>query len=455
MGTSQPTEQTPREGSSPAHARPDADTDKQAVAVEDAERERVGTYLEWEIERVADETSRPGWTPWALVAGLGWVLWQVLALAALQPPTSSTRLFRWCAVLGCFLSGVTLLHGALAADGRGQTGRLRRLSELEVRGTPLLMLLAEYLYYVVVFACAYSQVGWGVLPVAVLSGLVVVVLALGALIDGLVSVPMRAEPSRALGIAMGAVHLGAALVAGRAVSLWLLLKSSSQEGVVVQELRMAGLLVVAFLLLKLLARADAPPPLLATLVTLRRDVALSSISPRTALDHAEIALRGMTAARFAQEMVVDSIALLDNYRKKVEYARGLLADIDAEYARAQEPPRDLDTVLEHRGAGLRESFSDLRDRTKRKFDHLDIVARDASAAFSEATTQIESVRAKARLVNSRELEHEIGALLATELQRAKEANQSVVADLERSRALTLAYHQRWIDRLGEAGRSAP
>jgi hypothetical protein len=262
--------------------------------------EQLAKLLEFEIQRIQTESDRPGWTRWALLVSLSTCAWLALAEAKSETVDFSKALFLALA-LHLTYDLVILLSKLLTPRETG-SGLTRFEKSNSLLGHGRLYFVTNVFRYGGLAAIAFFNPvipsGWltsTVYATVVLQSFVFVVLV-GLSFLGL---PVAQTFPNIRGT--GAIFLILVAVFATAVGhLWstLLMTFTLAE---VATMRLSGLLVVSAVLVSLLARERIRPPLLTTLLDIRRELALSNLEYETARKQTEIALKGMTVSDMYQE----------------------------------------------------------------------------------------------------------------------------------------------------------
>lgn len=284
--------------------------DSQAVTAE-----QLISLLEFETARLQHEEARPGWSKWALFGALGAVLW-LLVSEFDNPPTN----WHTVALLFLLLSLALDLIDAVAStlgesnkeDGgkprflipRGRYGRQRPLALFVLVRSLLLLAILRWLASILPLYSVYAGYLY--------TGLIIFA-AVGMFFISFLSIPLPAPDAYPKSSATPKV----------ARLLWLLMYLAdfitifglsqvllTSVPIEVAAIRTASLLVATLLLLRLLARDNAPSPLLATLSKIRRRLALGELDSTTAKNQIQIAFAGLKASDVLQDDLSVLLALL-------------------------------------------------------------------------------------------------------------------------------------------------
>jgi len=282
---------------------------------------RLTDLLDFEIQRIQTENAQPGWTVWALLGALATSAW--LALAELESQRADT--FKTLLVaLALHLTYDLLVLGSalLSASNASRDKRVRfRLSH---------HILSHGRVYLAVNSARYT----GLLSIAMLNSLVptgwltvcvyavlgsLLLLNLFALMLSFAGIPVP-EPPRGTPIGTRVTVVAAFAVLVIAVGhlsriLFVILTAGD-----IVSMRLGALIAVFAVLASFLARERSHPPLLRTLIDVRRGLALDDLDYETARKQTEIALKGMTVFDMYQ---VQAEQILENLRKVATAAKSI------------------------------------------------------------------------------------------------------------------------------------
>jgi hypothetical protein len=282
-------------------AKPDLSTSEEPREDLKSRTDNLIGLLEFEISRIHAASSRPGWTRWAILVAMSSAVWLGLGELGSKSFSLQSVLFTALVIHTAYDLLVCFSH-LIAAAGRND-----RTNERRYRSTTLLMngrasLTANVARYGVLFAVAWTSpyLADGYDSIIIQSArfaifFVWVPLLVVSSID--VPVAMNASvpsvPHRVVA-AMLVLSTGAALIsvgAGAYPEVW-------ND---IATLRLGGLIVVVLVLACVLAAEATEPPLLETLVDVRRRLGLGELDFQTARGQVDIALRGMTVSSMFQE----------------------------------------------------------------------------------------------------------------------------------------------------------
>jgi len=264
---------------------------------------RVLALLDNEIQYVRSESERPGWTGWALLGAIGAIAWLLL-------DTIEQGAFHWANVgvlvlLGSFSVGAVstlsiALRSSAQPSGRAQATRftLSHRTPSPVR-VVLLLRVAYSVVIIVITSLVRTRIP---LFLALVIWAAHGVLALGLCLLFVityrpVALPMALSTSVLLrrGSLVDVAVYGV-LATGCAISL-----VNSSTAISPDDIRIAGLSLVLYHLLRILAGMGSSVPVLGALVTIRRQLALGQMDIETAIRQTDIALSGLQVSDILQE----------------------------------------------------------------------------------------------------------------------------------------------------------
>lgn len=273
--------------------------------------------LDSEIEAIRDESSSRGWNSYAILAALLAIVWLLLDQVEKGGYSAPATL---AAFVGLFL----IVDACKFMRPRSTTDQSRsryRLSHASIRGSAI-VIHAELLSYISVAVLAvvtHELVNWVSYISAVVLCTALVFAALGALLVSSRPVPVSDSPPRLAELALSAIVV-LALIGGAGYFRGSLHDPETR----IQNVRLAGLMVVAVNLVLILVRDVSRPPLLATLVALRRELSLGTLTPAAAAPQIEMALLGMKAGDLVQEHVRRFLELLGRLNAEALQAEACL-----------------------------------------------------------------------------------------------------------------------------------
>ena len=267
---------------------------------EEAERDRLLGLLDAEIEHLRREGERPGWTRWALMVGVGWVIWQVLGVVD-KGEVVAGDVWLW------FIAFWSLSFGAWWAwdNGRGEgkeeggEGRFRPATEYYWESRGWLVVIAGHCLAVLVLGYLRRDAVWWVLAawVYVSQGLGLLM----CLVSLTMSFSARLVPMRELEEYSGGRFLLAvcSVFGGLSVAVgigYLLAALGTAAGGRTTEFRLAGLWWAGVYLLQTLMGLGGESPLAASLVVLRRRLVLGDAGLESVRREVDVALAGLGVA---------------------------------------------------------------------------------------------------------------------------------------------------------------
>ena len=302
--------------------------DNQAVDVSDtccklhASADQLVQLANQEIQRVRDDNRQPGWTPWALVGALASALW--LFLSSLErSPVRWNQVLALYLVLALIFEGISRLSGLLDAGPARDSkharfwlahtalGSARHYFALELCHTAFLLsvpIICELPFGWLASGGIYLYYGQRMV------GLVLV------LVFSFTRLPihLRLRASRTRDVLSWTALSALLVVAIIAVSTYITeMEPSPGFG----EWRVAGLLCAIALLLLLLAKSRAEPPLLGPLVDMRRDLVLGRMDLDSARRQLDLALTGLEVGGVLQEHVAHIVRTIGTVEELLETAR--------------------------------------------------------------------------------------------------------------------------------------
>lgn len=267
----------------------------------------VLSILDFEIDKIQSEQTRPGWSLWALgaaFAALVWMLTEHLFSPSLNI-VNVLQLFVMFSALWTTRHLFALLQTFGQSSSQAPKGfrwapdTLKRLGAL-IDGAKATAV------FVVSLVCTSGVPAYSRFLAALVYGAMAFFVIVGFLLS-MFRLPVRADYP----------NLSGKLQIGIGIALWVAILitlitvaygfgfavSSSVSGFTSVDMRVAILIVAALFLLKQLAVDYSEPPLLGSLIEIRRDLAFSRVSVEGAVERAEIAILGMNEAAVLQEDV--------------------------------------------------------------------------------------------------------------------------------------------------------
>jgi len=281
------------------------------------EANRLIELLEFEIAQIRSEESRPGWSMWALLGGLATIAWLLTFQIEAGSPNPRNTVF---IVLGLSVLHDSLRWVSLLIEGQAASKPARRLEfthrmfsggrnriVLEIGWSVAMIVIAAWFRPLLpTFAVWAAWLFYGAFLL-----LMLVVLSFSYL---KIPTPKEANPPRGAYIFFGALFvLGVVALFGLAGAIW-----GQDLSPTVNEFRVAGLLAVIIIIVRLLAQGQPRTPLLRTLVDIRRSLGLSKMDVESARRQAEIALAGMTVGEAVQDELGELLSLLEQSSVEIE-----------------------------------------------------------------------------------------------------------------------------------------
>ena len=273
--------------------------------------------LDFEIRRIEADNTRPGWNVWALLGAAGTTVWLALKELEFQHVDISKSLL---IIVGLQLSSnlIFLLTSSLERSDRYPTDEVRIRFTKSLLGTTRTFVVLKLLQYgslgVIVLMDPVIPRQFLTYCVVAYFGLCTLVLAHFLLLS-FSEIPLPEAPRnlpRILKFILWVV-VPAFVVA---VVRWLWSASHYFSLADLATVRFASLSWVAIVLTLMLARQRVRPPLLTTLIDLRRQLGLNEIDYDTARSQTEMALRGLRVSDIFQEQA----------RRFLEYMREVVRE---------------------------------------------------------------------------------------------------------------------------------
>lgn len=284
--------------------------------------------LDSEIDHIRSQIEAPGWSPWALTVAIGYVLW--LFLQELEGESISRADARTIVVVAVSLSlllwAVRFLATATRYEHGSSEGSLRFGWAPAKLGSARLGNLLTLLQSAVLAAATWHYSGDLPRPlVAIALAAYSLVFLAAALLVGISfsRFPLPVADSRwwhkplSLVVALFFLGLGASYL----ISLGAVPTP--------QHVRIAGLAVGVYYLARILAGLDRTPPLLGSLITIRRQVTLDSVDLSAAAEQTEIALIGLRVSELVQPQIRAILRNLNAAAQETRVAAKLFEPVEA------------------------------------------------------------------------------------------------------------------------------
>jgi hypothetical protein len=288
--------------------------------------------LDAEISRLVEEQRAPGWTNWAVLAGVGTLLWAIAGLEHVRYTRSLLLL-----VVAMSLTVDLLLHLRNWLSPSEQ-GPARFVSTKSVAPQRLFFVTYMLRSAALVWAVLWISDDWyDVAVVAVIwaygwNGLV---LGLFPLISSWIDNPLpvgsidtskMASPTVAVGATLHKWSVDLALIVGTLAFGSAALSAWRAGAYAVDDLRFAGAIVaIVFLAGKIVS--DVPNATVNALIAIRRDLAFNFIDASTAINQADIALWGKRFSDVVQKEVSAFLRQLKSCRAECHQISRNLASL--------------------------------------------------------------------------------------------------------------------------------
>src|SRR5688572_29511838 len=275
--------------------------------------ERVLDGIDFEIERLDSQQGRKGWTLWAVLVAIASGLW--LLLDQLQSSVHWLSILQLILCMAVAVEVFTLVNQQLNFSYRKKNlnGRFRPANE-----TNRLQLLIQMVRYASLFCIALIATA-GVrlhyrLIVLIVFGFLSLINAAGFLVlTWMVSVIPAPRKSLVADLILWIIIISLTWSCyGYLSATW-----SSPDRVTLVDVRIAGLIVAITSLLRVLANESTTPPLLFSLIEIRRDLALGRIDVKHGADQLDIAILGLRIEDAFQEDVSKILKLFETVNRKL------------------------------------------------------------------------------------------------------------------------------------------
>jgi len=281
--------------------------------------------IDFEIERIESEQSRPGWTLWAVYGTIASLLW----LLGNEYEKGHVDIFNVAQLLLVLWIVRDVVHYStrqLAPVRHRPYPSPKRFVPATAHFSP-----SEMFFYWIRFVALFflslllmSKIKWFFsVPLLLFYGLMSLIVAIGLIVatyyDPLVitkHVPQkRIADNRKIVITWCLITISI-LISAIAHLNYL---SRYPDLVSLSDLRSAGLLLVLFTILPKSFESEKNKPILGSLTEIRRDLAFGRLSPESGLRNADIAIRGLLIEEKLQEELSAALSLFERF--EVEYDR--------------------------------------------------------------------------------------------------------------------------------------
>jgi hypothetical protein len=275
--------------------------------------DRLVELLEFEVDRIVAEESRPGWTAWALVGSLASALWLLASELESSVVNLQNVLFLFLTFSLAYDCIVRWLPSLIWWQGSPETTPRFRPSHIVLaqgRGATLLE-IGRSIALVVIAAEIRPYVSTPYVVAVYVVYVAVILLGLVGFCMSFLEIPVLPASGRVGWVARAML---AFLVGTGLLALLGLLGVFWRQAILptVPEYRVGGLLLVIMSLLLVLAQRRPQTPVLRTLIGTRRNLVLGRISLDSARRQTEIALMGLTTADVLQHRVEELLAHLQH-----------------------------------------------------------------------------------------------------------------------------------------------
>jgi hypothetical protein len=279
-------------------------------------REDLVRLLEFEINHIRTEEARPGWSTWALIAGLATMLWLLShELQESKPDIDHTLLvfllvsitYDALKIFSKFLKDIPV--------GKGRFVTIR--AQLSPGRSRLMVDAARNVALIAIAVHLRGSLGRAAEILIVLYyGFDTLADLLGLLLSYTdFTVPKQPQtPRLAMNVRIGGLALGCFAALGSAFAF------SNFKMPPQPELRLGGLLFAIGIVVLLVTRSQPKTPLLETLVQIRRAVGLGQLDLDSARRQVDIALEGMNVSDVLQSRLVSLLADLERSGVHLETA---------------------------------------------------------------------------------------------------------------------------------------
>jgi hypothetical protein len=360
-------------------------------------RSSLVELLNNEIDFIVQREQRPGWTIWAVLASLGTLVWLLISQIELASgPLKAVPGF--FIAISIFLGGLDVVSLSLSSSTPLKDSIRARLQTYFDEDRPSLMfeLLRRVTLLLLVFnyTALVSKV-WVVLTaIYLLSPFLFMILSVRL---SYLKLPRQAySPQGELCFSLLLLVFSLGLL----FSAWEFFSSTleSVERIGLSDYRISALLVATVFLLHRLIIQTKPPPLLSTLVELRRSIVFGTIEAKEAIFRADIALAGMRVASVLQldvQKILKLFGELDieaaEMSKRYEKVASILPQVDSPLTRelvsnALELMKGSNEKFEVMG-NLIDEIIRLQDLFSSKYQALEMI-------FSKASPDVESLPSK-------------------------------------------------------------
>ena len=362
--------------------------------------DRLIALVDSEIERIDREEAQSGWTKWALYVGLATLF--ALLLADLEKDSLDLQAVGMV-LLALFVAHDWLVILSMLIDEPTPSPATRRFRLTQQIYGPRrsAMLLALGRYTVLIVLAFHLQ------PFIAAPYTAFLLFFLGSLaVTLLANIVLSAHwfPVAQQYLPLGAKILLLVILVCGAVGVFGIVQSLVTESITVTiaDIRSGAILWAAAVLIGVLAQGQLTNPLRASLLTIRRRLALQELRPDAASQQIDIALQGMTADQLLQHHIAE---ILSDWEKINRRYRSLAAELDEistfistfldiddfRVTADTQTRRDEVHALFKKADQISESIPGLVDRLDKRMQKLDRRASLLTRVFPPSASQIRQI----------------------------------------------------------------
>jgi 5S rRNA maturation endonuclease (ribonuclease M5) len=289
--------------------------------------EKLLEVLDFEINRITAEQQRPGWTLWAIYGGLAssfWLLFDQWEKGTINV-TGFLQLFIFFSMVLDNLNIFRLINNAPDYSWKNARLRFRFGHELHNRGEIFFRIVRAI--FIGALAIKVSQdvsrlkVFLVVLNYFAESSFLIWLFVLTFISSAIKTEGGRVEDNKIPQLIGALAETGVYGVMLWAASGFLFaVLSRYPTGTSVTDFRVSGLLILIVFLIRMLLQESRRPPLLLSLIEIRRDVVFGRLDINNAVRQMDIALAGMPASEVFQKQVRSILNDIEECRTEVYLA---------------------------------------------------------------------------------------------------------------------------------------
>lgn len=290
-----------------------------------ANKQELIAFLDKEIENIQAEITRPGWTNWAIIAGVATVIWlmyseieggkfdiknvlvlilgfslsypfissalRLISHSPLTPYLADNRYYYYKkerSSLSNFLSLVFFISGWV-------------ITKYLDNGSTQIHELFSYIFHgawIFIFSVAF----------------------IASLTNFLASSDSGLSPSSGQKVLLAGVTIFNLFGIGATIR-YLQPLVIVQKSISIYDIRVSSLVVAMYILIRLLARTPEKTPILEQLIRINRDISLDRIEPETAKKQIDLAMNGLQSADILQKHIDGYLSIMQQFEKEALQVR--------------------------------------------------------------------------------------------------------------------------------------